>query len=150
MEMQKQLNEKRINSNASKHCRMLYKIGDTRQQIIKYFQKVKELNTIEEIYPFTPKLNKKSRKIMQKRKSDVMQRNEKFLENKNEKINFLKQHLNNRNEALFEKLMTPEKKIENDYIVESKVKMFLEGKLVKMGKLEKAKRLRSEEKKKKK
>ena len=149
MEMKKKLNEKRIKSNASKHCKMLYKIGETRQQIIRYFKKMKELNTIEEVYPFAPKFNKNSRKIMEKRKSDVVLRNEKFLENKKEKINTLKEYLKNKDEAHFIQMMTPEKKNEYDYKVESKVKLFLEGKLVKMEKLEKAKRLRSEEKKKK-
>ena len=55
------MNDRKINRDASAHTRMLYDLGHTKNQIIKYFKELRDNSKVEEIYPFTPSINQKSR-----------------------------------------------------------------------------------------
>ncbi len=132
IEIKRRMNYAEITDEPNPHCSMLFKLGGTKKKLMNFLQTKKKMEDEgkKKIYPYThhPEITENSKDIMRRKSKNMHQRNEIFLMKKKMKLESQRKEKELKIEEMELRSMIPFKgsgKIK----VESKVKLYLDGKL---------------------
>lgn len=92
IEIQRSLNKERMNqSKACEHIGGLHRLDQKRKEIRDQLLKQKEEKALTETYSFKPTIDKGSKRMMSKSRLDLIQRNQEWLKQKEDKLQHQKE-----------------------------------------------------------